>query len=124
MGGRGAFVNVSIGDFTFNEGGQKYHSIGEVDGIKVLIEDAKNVKAPEFSHTANRVYAIIKDGQLKHLSFYDENHNQVRVIDFQHEHHGLKPHVHLNLNHNDKGIKPTPQEMAVVDKVRRRFNLK
>lgn len=124
MGSRGAFVDVSISDFTFNEGGQKYHSLGEVDGVKVLVEDAKNVKAPEYSHTENRIYAIIKDGELKHISYYDENHNQVKVVDYQHEHYGMKPHVHLNLNHNDKGISPTKEDIEIAKKIRKRFNLK
>ena len=77
MGSRGAFENVDLGNFHFKEGGQNYHSVGEVDGIQVIIQDSGSVKAPEFSHTANRSYAIVQNGKLKHLTFYDETHSQV-----------------------------------------------
>ena len=95
MGSRGAFENVDLGNFHFKEGGQNYHSVGEVDGIQVIIQDSGSVKAPEFSHTANRSYAIVQNGKLKHLTFYDETHSQVVSIDLMHQHHGLMPHKHL-----------------------------
>ena len=50
MGSRGAFVNVNTKDFTFVDDGQTYHSIGEVDGVKVLVRDKGSVKAPDYSH--------------------------------------------------------------------------
>lgn len=124
MGSRGAFENVHTGDFTFREGGQLYHSIGEIDGIKVLIMDAKRVKAPEYSHTAERIYAIAQNGELKHLAFYDENHDQSVCIDFLHPHHKVQPHKHLYLDHSDKGIPITKEEQRIADKIRRRFHLK
>ena len=40
------------------------------------IQDSNNVKAPEHSHTAELVYAVVKDGVLKHLAYYDQNHKQ------------------------------------------------
>lgn len=51
MGSRGAFEDVVTGNFNFVEGGQTYKSIGEVDGIKVLVKTSGSVKAPEYSHT-------------------------------------------------------------------------
>lgn len=69
MGSRGAFADVNTGNFTFVDGGQTYHSLGEVDGVKVIVRDKGSVKAPEFSHTANRIYAVVQDGKLKHLTF-------------------------------------------------------
>lgn len=124
MGSRGSFEDVSSGNFNFVDGGQTYKSIGEVDGVKVLVKTSGSVKAPEYSHTANRVYAIIQDGALKHLTFYDENHNQSVSIDLLHSHHGVQPHKHLNLDHSDKGIAITKEEQAIVDKIRRRYNLR
>lgn len=124
MGSRGAFVDVSHGNFNFVEGGQTYQSIGEVDGVKVLVKTSGSVKAPEYSHTANRVYAVIQNGALKHLAFYDENHHQSVSIDLMHSHHGLRPHKHLYLNHNDKGIPITKKEQALINKIKRRYNLK
>lgn len=32
MGSRGAFADVNAGNFTFVDGGQTYHSLGEIDG--------------------------------------------------------------------------------------------
>lgn len=124
MGSRGAFVNVNDGDFRFKEGGITYHSIGEIENVKVLVRDKGASKAPEFSHTENRVYAIIQNGELKHLAWYDENHNQSICIDFLHPHDGLKPHKHLYLNHSGKGIPITEEELILANKIRRRFRVK
>ena len=123
MGSRGAFENVDLRYFSFKEDGQNYHTIGEVDGIQVIIQDSGSVKAPEYSHTVNRIYATIQNGKLKHLSFYDENHKQVVSIDLLHQHHGLMPHKHLNLDHSDSGIPITVDDEKMIRKVKRRFGL-
>ncbi len=78
-----------LGNFHFKEGGQNYHSVGEVDEIQVIIQDSGSVKVPEYSHTANRSYAIVQNGKLRQLTFYDETHSQVVSIDLMHQHHGL-----------------------------------
>jgi hypothetical protein len=57
---------------------------------KINIQDSNNVKAPEYSHTAELVYAVVKDGVLKHLAYYDQNHKQEVSIDLAHEHNGVK----------------------------------
>ena len=36
----------------------------------------------------------------------------------------LMPHKHLNLDHTDNGIPITKEEQAIIDKVRRRYNLR
>ena len=80
MGSRGAFVNVSTGNFTFVEGGKRYYSIGSLSSdsnVKVLLQSEGTVKAPEYSHTADRVYAVVQNGLLKHISFYDKNHKKL-----------------------------------------------
>jgi hypothetical protein len=123
MGSRGAFENVDIGNFKFVEGGKNYYSVGEIDGIKVLIQNSGGVKAPEYSHTANRIYAIAQAGKLKHLTFYDETHKQTVSIDLLHKHHGLIPHKHLNLDHSDEGIPISFDDEKMIKKVKRRFGL-
>ncbi len=123
MGGRGSFEDVDKGDFTFVEGGQTYHSIGEIDGVKVLVRDKGAVKAPEYSHTAWRTYAIIQDGKLKHISFYDDSHKQTMSIDLMHKHNGIIPHKHYNLDHSDKGIPLNKSELQLVNKIRRSFGV-
>lgn len=123
MGSRGAFEDVNAGNFNFVVGGQNYHSVGEVNEIKILVQDKGAVKAPEYSHTKNRAYAIVQNGKLKHVAFYDENHRQVTSIDLQHSHHGLMPHKHLNLDHSDVGIPITMEEERLIKKIRRVYGL-
>lgn len=122
MGGRGAFKNIDSKDFTFVEGGQTYVKVGEVAGVEVLIRKGKlSVKAPEYSHSASKIYAILQDGEIKHLSFYDENHKQVKLIDFMHTHgiNHVKPHVHFNMTHvkNEPGTSPSVEDYAIIEKI-------
>lgn len=123
MGGRGAFVNVNTGDFRFVENGQKYHSVGEVDGIKILVQSSGSVSAPFYSHTANRMYATIQKGELKYITKYDDNHNKMYSIDLLHNHNGLRPHKHLGNDHTT-AYKLSDDEIKIVNKIRREFNLK
>ena len=125
MGARGAFVDVNMDDFTFVEGGQQYQSIGMSGEVKVLIQTKGGVKAPEFSHTPNRVYAVVQDGKLKHIAYYDDKHKQAISIDLLHEHKGVKPHRHEYMSHNknDPGIPPTPAEMALIRRIKKEYGL-
>lgn len=128
MGSRGAFVDVDLGYFTFVENGQKYFSIGALSSntnIKVLIQKEGSVKAPEFSHTADRIYAIVQGGALKHLSYYNE-HNQHITVDLLHPHKGVQPHIHIDLNHNKNspGVPPTAEQSELIKKIKKEFHLK
>ena len=76
MGSRGAFINVDLNNFDFKLGGKHYKTIGVLksnSNVRVIEQDSTRVKAPEFSHTPGRIYAVIKNGRLKHLAYYDEN---------------------------------------------------
>ncbi len=123
MGSRGSFVNVSQGNFSFKENGQTYYSIGNWNNVKVLVRNGNSVKAPEFSHTAERIYAIVQNGKLKHLAFYDKEHKQAISIDLLHEHKGIMPHKHLYLNHSDNGIPINAEEKKLIYELKRRFRL-
>ena len=124
MGSRGSFMDVDKGNFEFKENGQTYFAIGEKFGVKVLVRHGKSVKAPEYSHTENRIYAIVQNGILKHLAYYDENHKQKICVDFGHPHKGVNPHVHIYLDHGDKALSPTKEQLDLADKIRREFKLK
>ena len=118
MGGRGSFVNVNSGNFAFKEGGQTYFSVGMIgDNIKVLERPGTSVKAPEYSHTENRIYAIMQKGELKHIAFYNEKHELVKSIDFQHYHDGMKPHVHHDVYHEGAVTPMTASEQHVYEQV-------
>ena len=129
MGSRGAFEDVDSGNFAFKEGGQHYKSLGVLSdnpNVKVIVQDSNNVKAPEFSHTPGRIYAVVKDGALKHLAYYDENHNQAVSIDFLHAHNGVQPHRHVYLSHdkNSPGVPPTDAENKLIAQIKKEFKLK
>ena len=129
MGSRGAFIDVDNGVFSFLEGKQHYKSIGVLSNnpnVKIIVQDTPNVKAPEFSHTPGRIYAVVKDGALKHLAFYDENHQQAVSIDFLHSHNGIQPHRHIYLSHNknDPGKPPTDAEKKLIKQIKKEFHLK
>lgn len=125
MGARGAFVDVNMDDFTFVEGGQLYQTIGMSGEVKVLIQTKGSVKAPEFSHTPNRVYAIVQDARLKHIAYYDNNHKQAVSIDLLHEHKGVKPHKHEYMTHNRNapGVPPTTAELALIRRIKKEYGL-
>lgn len=40
------------------------------------------------------MYAVVKDGVLKRLAYYDQNHNQEVSIDLAHPHNGVMPLVY------------------------------
>ena len=128
MGSRGAFVNVNMGDFTFKEDGQNYFSLGTLsddENVKILIQDKGSVKAPDYSHTAGRIYAVVQDGKLKHLSYYDEKHDQAICIDLMHTHQKVMPHVHFYLNHDKKlpGVPPTAEQLALIERIKKEYRL-
>lgn len=129
MGSRGAFVNVNKGEFSFADGGQHYKSLGSLSSnpnVKVIMQDSNAVKAPEYSHTAGRIYAVVKNGELKHLAYYDDTHKQSVSIDLSHEHKGVKPHRHVYLCHNKNasGIPPTAEETDLIKKIKKEFHLR
>lgn len=121
MGSRGSFIDVNRGNFNFTDNGQHYETIGVIGEIQILKQPYGSVKAPEYSHSPNRIYAVIQNDKLKHISFYDDNHKQVKVIDLEHYHCGLKPHVHYNLNHTDKSIPLNEDDYKLIDKIKRRM---
>ncbi len=128
MGSRGSFVDVDRGDFTFKEGGKQFTAIGTLKSnpnVKILVQNTKAVRAPEYSHTPNRIYAIVKDGQLKHLAFYGPDRKQKICIDFLHSHKNVQPHCHFDLKHNksDPGIPPTAEQLQLIEQIRKEFKL-
>ena len=129
MGSRGAFVDVDMGDFNFKDGGQNYFSLGALSSnpnVKILIQNKGSVKAPEYSHTKGRIYAIVQDGKLKHLTYYDDKHKQHISVDLLHPHKGVQPHIHIDMNHtpDSPGISPNAEQKALIEKIKKEFHLK
>lgn len=72
--------------------------------------------------TKNRVYVTLdkSTGEPKYISYYDKENKKRKQIDLQHEHAGLKPHVHHGYEHNENGApkgasKLTPKETKLVN---------
>ena len=53
MGSRGAFQDVDTGKFNFVENGQNYHTVGDVDGVQVILQNSGAVKAPCLLYTSD-----------------------------------------------------------------------
>ena len=73
MGSRGAFVNINKGDYRFVSGGQIYNAIvfDESSNVKYLVQSSGSIKVPDYSHTANRIYAIFDNkGNNKSIGIY------------------------------------------------------
>ncbi len=135
MGSRGAFVNVDIGNFYFHKDKDgkiiyEYYSFGTLSSdsnVKIITQLKGSVSAPEYSHTAGRIYATVQNGYLKHLTFYDKNHGQSVSIDFMHYHNGVKPHVHYGIKDHDKnssGKSPTKEQLDLANRIRKEYHLK
>ena len=126
MGSRGAFVSVDTGNFSFVSNGQNYFSVGELStnpNVKILLQARGSVKAPEFSHTEGRIYAIVQDGRLKHVTFYDDKHLQAVSIDLTIPHYRLLPHKHLYLDH-DTALPISDAEKRLIEQIRKEYNLR
>ena len=123
MGSRSSFVSVNTGNFTFREGRRTYRKVGMVGEIKVLIQTSGAVKAPEYSHTPNRIYAIVQNGKVKHLAYYDKDRRQAVCIDFEHYHNGKRPHKHLYLNHTDDTPELNSKDWKNINKLKRRYKV-
>lgn len=122
MGGRGSFVNVNNNDFSFTENGQTYFTIGEVGDVQVLVRQRPfSVKAPEFSHSESRIYAIVQKNEIKCIAYYGEDHKQKRLVEFNHEHgkNRVKPHVHFNMIHdnNEPGTPADEKDLEYFNKI-------
>ena len=125
MGGRGSFVDVKGGNFDFVDGGQKYFAIGydKENNIKYLIQPTGSVKVPDYSHTGERIYVIIQDGEVKSIGIY-ENHVKVKSIDLKHTHTNkdgtkLKEHYHSDLYHQGDAHPLSQEDLELVERVKK-----
>lgn len=54
------------------DGGQNYKAIGidKQTNAKYLIQEKGSVKVPDYSHSANQIYAVIQNDQVKTIAIY------------------------------------------------------
>ncbi len=131
MGSRGAFVDVASGNFNFKEDGQEYYSLGTLSSdpnVKILaLIGEGSVSTPSFSHTPGRIYAVTQKGRLKYLTYYDDSHNKKVTVDLGHAHNKVRPHIHYgNGGHgkDDPAIPPTKEQLSLIRKIKKEYNLK
>lgn len=123
MGSRSDFVSVNTNNFTFREGRRKYESVGTVSGLKVLIQTSGGVKAPEYSHSPNRVYAVVQNGKIKHIAYYDSNNRQAACIDLNHFHNGKMPHKHVYLDHQGEAFDLNSKDWKIIKTLQRKYRI-
>jgi len=128
MGSRGAFKDVNENDFTFIEDGKNYTTIyyDKKKNIKLLKQEKGSVKVPDYSHSPDRIYAVIQNEKIKSIGIY-ENHKKIVSIDLEHFHkvNGIpkKEHVHTDLYHHDKARDLTEKEKRLVLYIKKLYKM-
>lgn len=125
MGSRGAFLNINSGDFRFICGGQIYNTIGfdKTNNVKYLIQTSGSIKAPDYSHSPNRIYAIFDNkGKIKTIGVY-ANHIKIKSIDLGHTHYEptlgktLFAHCHTDLYHREPAKELDKSDWELVNSI-------
>jgi len=123
MRSRGAFINIENDDFSFVVNGQKYHSLyfDVKRNIKYLIQTEGSNKVPDYSHSPNRIYALIQNGKAKSIWIYEDHVKKVS-IDLNHKHKNkdgklLDKHVHVDLFHQEDARTLSQYEEDLVELV-------
>lgn len=101
MGGRRTYS-------TGQEPEQKYHAVGEIDGVKILEPiDGKQWKLPEENHSSTAYILLHPDGTFKRYREYNEDHTAKFDIDYHPEDKALgtgkRPILHIHEYHMKKG---------------------
>lgn len=107
MGGRGASSGVSVSGKRYGTEYKTLAQFGRVKVIKMVGDDS--VTAPMETVTKGRIYATVdKNGDIKHITFYDSYGERNKQIDVKGKpHNGLLPHAHIGYEHNeiaDRGL--------------------
>lgn len=127
MGGRGYHNDVK-GYLNSNKRTCEYSKISEISNNKVeFIVDTVSPGgpvAPEFSNTANKIYALVnKHGTgLKSITFYDENHEQKISIHLDHTHHGESMHMHSGMKKGRDFIPYNHKYDKIVNEIVSKYN--
>lgn len=118
MGGRGSSSGMSKYGKSY---GSQYHSLLTVGNIRFVEKSSKQSETLMETMTKGRVYALIDQGKVKSIYYFDKHNKRSKQIDMT-NHHGKSPHVHHGYEHNEysSGNEPvglTLKERAMVDRV-------
>lgn len=116
MGSRGASSGISDKGRKY---GTEYRTLAQFGEIKVVkINDGWATTSPMETMHYGRVYATVDyNGDIKHVTFYDNYGERCKQIDVRgHKHDGLSPHVHIGFHHDEICTRAlTPQEQKYLD---------
>ena len=120
MGSRGQFLETG----GFAE--YKYHTVLRHNEVRYLKQNnvKDSIKNPEMSNSKGVVYAVIgKKGNIKSISFFNENRHKYKQIDLDKPHKGMLIHVHTcdpQTSKRDNSIPirvPTDEEMEYIQSI-------
>lgn len=88
-----------------------------------MAQSSGSIKVPDYSHTANRIYAIFDNkGNNKSIGIY-ENHIKVKSIDLGHTHYEptlgktLTVHYHTDLYRRDPAKELSKSDWELVNSI-------
>ena len=87
-----------------------------------MIQSSGSIKVPDYTHTANRIYAIFDNGNIKSIGIY-ENHIKVKSIDLGHAHYEptlgktLTAHYHTDPYHRDHAKELSESDWELVNSI-------
>ena len=118
MGGWGSASGISDKGIIY---GTEFESILSVDNIKFVrhkLTSAATVPLETMSASEDRVYVVVNAaGNLKSITFYDQDGKLNRQIDLAHEHQGHKPHVHPGYDHRATILPLSQTDRNYIEKV-------
>lgn len=119
MGGRGSSSGTSAKGRKY---GTEYRTLHQLGNVKFIEKTSNDSDEPLETMTNGRVYATVKNGDIKSINYYDGSNKRMKSINLDHYHKGLKPHVHRGYYHNesdpsDNRLALTQKEMKLVDAV-------
>lgn len=105
MGSRGASAGIADNGKRY---GTEFTAKAQFGEVKFVVANQKNVTPPMETMTKGRIYATLdKDGDIKHITYYDTEGDKVRQVDLKGKaHNGVNPpHTHNGYEH-DGGFYP------------------
>lgn len=122
MGSRGASAGIADNGKRY---GTEFVAKAQFGEIKIVRPTSGSTTAPMETMTPGRIYATLNPkGDIKHISFYDDEGKRVKQIDYGHKHEGADPHTHYGYEHDENGSYPglSEADQRLADEVREWWN--
>lgn len=124
MGGRGSSSGISAAGKYY---GSQYHTLFQSGNIRFVKKNERGSENLMETMTPGRVYVTVGGEELQNITYFDRVNKRNKVINLNHPHKGVQPHVHHGYFHSEndssKGAaRLTPEEKRMVDRVRKLWN--